>query len=115
MACAIGSPVARSQTSVVSRWLAMPMAAMLAAATRLSASAWRAQASWLFQMSSGVVLDPAGLREMLGKFLLGAGEDLPLAIEQDGARTGGSLVEGKDVWSMQSPACPACPVRFNSV
>jgi hypothetical protein len=34
---------------------------------------------------------------MLGIFLLGDAHGLALAIEQDGARTGGALVEGEDV------------------
>ena len=44
-----------------------------------------------------IVLDPAGLGKMLGIFLLGERHDLALAVEQDGTRTGGALVEGKDV------------------
>jgi hypothetical protein len=34
---------------------------------------------------------------MLGIFVLGGGGHLSLAVEQDGARTGGALVEGEDV------------------
>jgi len=44
-----------------------------------------------------VVLDPARLREMLGEFLLRQGDDRPMAVEHQGTRTGGALVEGKDV------------------
>jgi hypothetical protein len=42
------------------------------------------------------VLDPAGLREDLAEFLLGYGEDAPIAPEGDGARAGGALVEGEN-------------------
>ena len=51
----------------------------------------------------GIVFHPAGLRKMLGKLLLRAGAGLALAIEQDRARTGGALVEGKDVLWHQGP------------
>ena len=40
-----------------------------------------------------VVFHPAGLREMLREFLLGHGDDLAAAIEQDRARAGGALVK----------------------
>ena len=43
-----------------------------------------------------VVLDPARLRKYLGEFLLGLRHDLPLPVEQNGAGTGGALVEGED-------------------
>ena len=44
----------------------------------------------------GVVLDPAGARVELGEFPLGGGAWGEGAIEEDGARAGGSLVEGED-------------------
>ena len=47
----------------------------------------------------GVVLDPAGLGEMLGIFALAAGDRQSRMVEQDRARTGGALVEGKDVFA----------------
>ncbi len=46
-------PVARSQTTVVSRWFVMPMAAMSSGAVRVSASTWRAAASCDDQIASG--------------------------------------------------------------
>ena len=66
----IGSPVSRSQTMVVSRWLVMPMAAMsfgrdLRAAERLDGDADLRRPDLL-----RVVLDPAGLRKDLREFLL---------------------------------------------
>ena len=48
-----GRPVARSQTSVVSRWLVMPIAAMSAAATPARSIAPRQVAATVDQMSSG--------------------------------------------------------------
>ncbi len=44
-----------------------------------------------------IVLDPAGLREMLGKFALAAGHGHAGIVEHDRPRTGGALVEGEDV------------------
>ena len=51
MAGAIGSPVARSQTTVVSRWLVIPMATMSLAVKPALAKTSRATASWLRQIS----------------------------------------------------------------
>jgi hypothetical protein len=45
----------------------------------------------------GVMLDPAGLRKNLAEFLLGDATYLPGMIEQDGAGTGGPLVESENV------------------
>ncbi len=53
MAGATGRPVARSQTTVVSRWFVTPMAATLATPPGSWAMASLATASWLAQMSSG--------------------------------------------------------------
>jgi hypothetical protein len=46
----------------------------------------------------GIVLDPAGLREMLGQLALRRRHHPAPRIENDGARTGGALVEGKHVF-----------------
>lgn len=43
-----------------------------------------------------VVLDPAGLGEMLGKLLGRAAADAALVVEQDGARTGRALIQGEN-------------------
>src|SRR5690554_6213763 len=45
----------------------------------------------------GGVLDPAVLREMLGKFLLGAGYRATAGGEDDRPGAGGALVDGKEV------------------
>jgi len=46
----------------------------------------------------GIVLNPAGLRKVLGKLLLRQGHDPALAVKHERTRTGGALVEGKDVF-----------------
>ena len=46
----------------------------------------------------GVVLHPAGLREVLFEFLLGDGANGAGVVEDNGARTGGALVEGENVF-----------------
>jgi hypothetical protein len=53
MALWIGLPVARSQTTVVSRWLVMPMAPMSAAASPAFAMQSRTLAKTALQISSG--------------------------------------------------------------
>ena len=70
MALWTGSPVSRSHTMVVSRWLVMPMAATsrgfnLRAAERLDGDADLRRPDLL-----RIVLDPAGLRKDLREFLL---------------------------------------------
>lgn len=44
-----------------------------------------------------VVFDPAGLRVMLGEFALGGAHDVGVAIENDRAGAGRTLIEGNDV------------------
>ena len=51
MAFMMGSPVARSHTMVVSRWLAMPMAAISSAVAPILFMAERATPSWVVQIS----------------------------------------------------------------
>jgi hypothetical protein len=43
------------------------------------------------------MLDPAGLRKVLGKFLLGNGRDGTIGTEHDGAGGSGALVDGENV------------------
>ncbi len=45
----------------------------------------------------GVVLDPAGLGVKLLEFVLGDGDDGAGLVEENGAGTGGSLIESEDV------------------
>ena len=97
MALQIGLPVSRSQTTVVSRWLVMPMAAMSRGRSCARPSASVATAICVAQISPAIVLDPAGLREDLRELPLADGDDVGVVIEHDGARTGGALVECEDV------------------
>ncbi len=53
MALAMGFPVSRSQTTVVSRWFVMPMARMSVAVSRARSSAWAATLDWVAQISCG--------------------------------------------------------------
>ncbi len=97
MALWIGWPVSRSQISVVSRWLVMPMAAMSAAEIP-AFSMRRARGA----RDGGpevlrVMLDPAGGRVDLREFFLRGGHHGHRAIEQDRPRRGGALVDGEDV------------------
>src|SRR5262245_7121966 len=45
----------------------------------------------------GIMLDPAGLREVLRKLRVAAGEHPAVGIDDEGGRTGGALVERQDV------------------
>ena len=93
----IGSPVSRSQTTVVSRWLVMPMAAMSRASSPARLSASTATPICEAQISCGVVLDPAGVRKDLRELLLGDRLDAAVVVEHDGARAGRALIEREDV------------------
>ena len=62
----MGLPVWRSHSSVVSRWLVMPMAAMLAAVSLAFFSAALAVASWVFQMVLASCSTQPGLRKICG-------------------------------------------------
>jgi hypothetical protein len=44
----------------------------------------------------GVVLDPAGLREVLRELLGGAGADLEVGVDEQAGGAGGALVDGED-------------------
>ena len=103
MALWMGSPVSRSQTTVVSRWFVMPMAAMsrgcrCGAAERLDGDGELRRPDLL-----RVVLDPAGLREDLRELLLGHADDGAGVVEDDGAGTRGALVEGEHVGHGDAP------------
>ena len=97
MALWIGLPLARSKISVVSRWLVMPIAAMSGTARPAAAMASRQVASTVRHKSSGFMFDPAGLRKVLGKFMLGNGRDGTIGTEHDGAGGSGALVDGENV------------------
>ena len=96
MAGATGAPVARSHSTVVSRWLVMPMAATSRAPTPALASTSCMTPDCVAQISAGVVLDPAGLRKDLPEFALRDRAHGARVIEEEGARAGRALIERKD-------------------
>ena len=96
MARWIGLPVRRSQTTDVSRWLVMPMAAMPAAvspaaAMRLTGGLDRGAPDVL-----GVVLHPPRLRVVLRELALAQAADGQIGPEDDGAAGCRALVQGED-------------------
>ena len=99
MAQSMGSRVARSQTT---RRLALVGDAdgrdvvRRARPARCRAPASRL-ASTLAQISAGVVLDPAGLREVLRELGRRAAERLAVEGEDERGRAGGALVDGEEV------------------
>jgi hypothetical protein len=44
------------------------------------------------------MLHPAGLREDLAEFFLGGGADIACVVKKDAAGTGGTLVQGHDIF-----------------
>ena len=95
--CGSASPVSRSQTIVVSRWLVMPIAARSFGRTCARPSASTATPICDAQISPRVVLDPAGRRKDLREFLLRDRLDGAVVVEHDGARAGRALIEREDV------------------
>ena len=88
----------RSQTTVVSRWFVMPMAATSEADKFASASTSAATPAWEDHIFFRVVLDPAGLRENLLEFALCDTPDRTAMVEKDGSGAGCALVEGENVF-----------------
>ena len=70
MAFAMGRPVLRSQSSVVSRWFVMPMAAMSRASIPASAIAPPTAAPTLVQISSGSCSTHPGFGKCCGNSTL---------------------------------------------
>ena len=77
MARPSGRPLARSQTSVVSRWLVMPMAAIAPGARPARSMRGAAGGGDARPDVVRVVLDPARLREVLRELLLRGGDHSP--------------------------------------
>ena len=95
MARCTALPVARSQTTVVSRWLVMPMAAMSFArdvrlVQRLAAGGDGGSPDVLRLM-----LDPARRGKMLREFLLRHARDRDVGPKHDRARGRGALIDGQ--------------------
>ena len=104
MALWIGSPVLRSQMTVVSRWLVMPIAATSRADSPAVRSTSPATSRCDSQISSGVVLDPAGLGKDLAELFLRHRLDVPVVVEQDRPRAGRPLVERENGSHLNLPA-----------
>ena len=93
IALCMGSPVSRSHTTVVSRWLVMPTAAISRGAQPGAAERLDGDADLRGPDFLRVVLDPPGPREDLRELLLGDGLDAAVRGEHDRPRTRGALVE----------------------
>ena len=95
IAGATGRPVARSHSTVVSRWLVMPTAATSSTVARARASTSAMVAACVAQISSASCSTQPGAREVLGELALRGRDDCAVVVEQDGARTRRALVEGE--------------------
>ena len=98
----IGSPVSRSHTTVVSRWLVMPTPRRLEGEWALASTSMRRTSAG--QNVDGVVFHPAGLRVVLIELMLGYSGNRPRFIEKNGSRTRRSLVERQNVAHCVRPA-----------
>jgi hypothetical protein len=107
MALCSGRPVLRSQTSVVSRWLVIPIAAMSSGPRPARSIAERQVPAVVDHRSPGIVLDPARRRIVLRELFLRDRLHLHRGIEDDRAARGRALVDGQDVLHA---TCLPCPV-----
>ena len=82
---------------VVSRWLVMPMAATSAAVRPAAASASRPARSCVCQISSASCSTQPGAGNVERQLVLCARDRPSVAVEDDGPRARGALVEGQDV------------------
>ena len=97
IALPIGSPVARFQTIVVSRWLVMPIAGDVGRGEAGPGERLARRRELRAPDLARVVLDPAGLRVDLAELALRHGDDPAARVEDDRARARGALVEGEQV------------------
>ena len=107
MARWIGFPVFRFQTTIVSRWLVMPMAAMAAALTlAFRARPWQV-ATTLSQISSGSCSTQPGFGKCWRNSFCASADDAHLRVEDDRARRGRALVDGEDVGGHRAAVTPS--------
>ena len=100
-----GWPVARSHSSVVSRWLVMPTAARSRGGQVRLAQRLGDDGERVVEHLDRIVLDPAGLRIDLPVLALRRGDGVAGTVEHDEAAAGGALVDGADVSGHVSPGC----------
>ena len=94
MARCTGRPVARSQMTIVSRWLVMPIATGGARQRRSR----RAPQPNAVEDLHRVVLDPARLREILRNFAVTAAGDASIFADHETGRAGRPFVDRQDVF-----------------
>ena len=102
IALCTGVPVRRSHSTVVSRWLVMPMAARSRGADAGPLHGLVDAGPHVAPDLDRVVLDPAGAREDLPVLALVDGHDAALGVEDDAARGGGALVDRRDEGHLDS-------------
>jgi hypothetical protein len=98
-----GSPVVRSQTTVVSRWFVMPNARVAGLASAVRDRAGDDVARVRPDLGR-VVLDPAGAREDLAVLLLVGGDDPAVVVEEDATGARRPLVDGGHVVGHRRPS-----------
>ncbi len=96
MALYSGLPVARSHTTVVSRWLVMPTPSTCSGGYLGFAEHFPAGRDHRFPDIFRVVFDPPILWEVLRKLLLGNCRNLALAVKKNGAGAGRALIDGEN-------------------
>ena len=94
IAFAIGMPVARSQTTIVSRWFVIPTPATRPMST--SAEHLAGAGGDRLEDLERIVLDEARLRVVLAMWQLPLGDPVARTVDERGPARGRALVEGED-------------------
>ena len=102
---ATGRPVPRSQTTVVSRWFVIPIAARSVARMPAAASASSAAAATLAQISSGSCSTHPGCGNDCADLAVPAPDRAQLVVDDEAGRPGRSLVDCQDHGASR-PASP---------
>ena len=97
IARAIGLPVLRLHTRVVSRWFVIPIAASLREGIRPLRRARLHDRQRDLPNFLGIVLDPTGIRVVLAKLRISAADDPTRSIVDEDRAAGRPLVDGKHV------------------
>ena len=96
IARATARPLARSQSSVVSRWLVIPIASRSAAPAPASSRAAAAAREHALPDLLRVVLDPAGPRKVLRQLAVAAAGNLQRLVDDEARRARRALVDRED-------------------